>query len=468
MSDDNNIKQFNAADIVKYHQGLLTPKERHHLEKAALDDPFLADALEGYNTAGVNVSNDLNELKNRLNEKTSAGKVVSINTNSRTTFAWWKVAAMIILIGGSGFFVYRFAFFNSKQQEVAKLQNENIINPEIKNDSLVNPPTGTTTGSVSSGTVQNKGVVNSGTTLNQNNTSSVYIDDKNLSDKMYIATDTLSIAEFKKNREGSYTTSPPAPVTEKAGNADISTSDTRMLNNNNKTEADKKTIADDSYKQKAIVANQNKEEAIAGKTSGLAVNNNFRGRVMDAENNPLPFVSITNEGEKAGTYSDANGYFTLTSPDSVMNVQIRSVGFENNNVALRSNVNNNQVVLQENRSNLSEVVVTGNNTNSIRSQEMRKSNIKIEEPDPVDGWNMYDTYLVNNIIIPDEKIIKQIDGMVELSFDINKKGRPENIKIEKSLCKSCDEEAIRLVKQGPKWKKSKKNIRARVSVPFID
>ena len=468
MSDDNNIKQFNAADIVKYHQGLLTPKERHHLEKAALDDPFLADALEGYNTAGVNVSNDLNELKNRLNEKTSAGKVVPINKNIRSAFAWWKVAAMIILIGGSGFFVYRFAFFNSKQQEVAKLQNENIINPEIKNDSLVNPPTGTTTGSVSSGTVQNKGVVNSGTTLNQNNTSSVYIDDKNLSDKMYIATDTLSIAEFKKNREGSYTTSPPAPVTEKAGNADISTSDTRMLNNNNKTEADKKTIADDSYKQKAIVANQNKEEAIAGKTSGLAVNNNFRGRVMDAENNPLPFVSITNEGEKAGTYSDANGYFTLTSPDSVMNVQIRSVGFENNNVALRSNVNNNQVVLQENRSNLSEVVVTGNNTNSIRSQEMRKSNIKIEEPDPVDGWNMYDTYLVNNIIIPDEKIIKQIDGMVELSFDINKKGRPENIKIEKSLCKSCDEEAIRLVKQGPKWKKSKKNIRARVSVPFID
>ena len=120
MADDNNIKQFNAADIVKYHQGLLSSKERHDLEKAALDDPFLADALEGYNTAGVNVSTDINELKSRLNERTSAGKVVSIHTNSRSVFAWWKVAAMIILIGGSGFLVYRFAFLNNKQQEDRK------------------------------------------------------------------------------------------------------------------------------------------------------------------------------------------------------------------------------------------------------------------------------------------------------------------------------------------------------------
>ena len=99
---------------------------------------------------------------------------------------------------------------------------------------------------------------------------------------------------------------------------------------------------------------------------------------------------------------------------------------------------------------------------------MRKSNIKIEEPEPIDGWNKYDTYIANNLHLPFKKEDKQIDGIVELSFDINKKGRPENIKIEKSLCKSCDEEAIRLVKEGPRWKKSKKNIRAGVSVPFND
>ncbi len=58
MATDNNIKNFTAADIEKYHKGLLSAKERHDLEKAALDDPFLADALEGYAVAGENVSAD--------------------------------------------------------------------------------------------------------------------------------------------------------------------------------------------------------------------------------------------------------------------------------------------------------------------------------------------------------------------------------------------------------------------------
>src|SRR5687767_5750161 len=34
-------------DIEKYLHGELSPEERHALEKRALSDPFLADALEG-------------------------------------------------------------------------------------------------------------------------------------------------------------------------------------------------------------------------------------------------------------------------------------------------------------------------------------------------------------------------------------------------------------------------------------
>jgi hypothetical protein len=46
-------------------------------------------------------------------------------------------------------------------------------------------------------------------------------------------------------------------------------------------------------------------------------------------------------------------------------------------------------------------------------------------------------------------------------------GEPVNIKVEKSLCKECDEEAKRLIRQGPKWKlKKKKNNRVTVTVPF--
>ena len=56
MAIDNNIKNFTADDIEKYHKGVLSAKEMHDLEKAAMDDPFLADALEGYAVAGVNAT----------------------------------------------------------------------------------------------------------------------------------------------------------------------------------------------------------------------------------------------------------------------------------------------------------------------------------------------------------------------------------------------------------------------------
>ena len=48
MPENNNIQNYSAADIERYHKGQLTPEEMHAMEKAALDDPFLADAIEGY------------------------------------------------------------------------------------------------------------------------------------------------------------------------------------------------------------------------------------------------------------------------------------------------------------------------------------------------------------------------------------------------------------------------------------
>jgi hypothetical protein len=48
---------------------------------------------------------------------------------------------------------------------------------------------------------------------------------------------------------------------------------------------------------------------------------------------------------------------------------------------------------------------------------------------------------------------------------VNDVGEPVNIKVEKSLCAQCDDEAIRLLKQGPKWKK-KKNKKGKVTIRF--
>jgi hypothetical protein len=69
LSEEKKYKNYTAADIEKYHRGLLSPAEMNELEKAALDDPFLADALEGYGATMVNVSSDLSELEKKIRRK---------------------------------------------------------------------------------------------------------------------------------------------------------------------------------------------------------------------------------------------------------------------------------------------------------------------------------------------------------------------------------------------------------------
>ena len=93
----------------------------------------------------------------------------------------------------------------------------------------------------------------------------------------------------------------------------------------------------------------------------------------------------------------------------------------------------------------------------------RKDSAEIEEPEV--GWGNYNTYVANNIQIPENVRPKNTRSDVELSFDIDKTGQPINIKVTRSSqCKECDEEAKRLLKEGPKWKRKGKKSKATISI----
>ena len=48
MKKEKNNNQYSAEYIRKYLDGQLSDQDMQALEKAALEDPFLADAIEGY------------------------------------------------------------------------------------------------------------------------------------------------------------------------------------------------------------------------------------------------------------------------------------------------------------------------------------------------------------------------------------------------------------------------------------
>src|SRR5258706_3995347 len=119
MAEDNNIEKFTAADIERYHRGQLSAIEMHTLEKAALDDPFLADALEGFSIQGINISDDIAGLKKRLAEKTEPTKIIPITATGRS-FPWLRAAVMIVLVAGAGLLAYQFLFKAGKNDEIAQ------------------------------------------------------------------------------------------------------------------------------------------------------------------------------------------------------------------------------------------------------------------------------------------------------------------------------------------------------------
>ena len=108
MSENKIIKNYTAADIERYHRGLLSAKERHDLERAALDDPFLAEALEGYAVTGVNITADIAELKRRLAERSEDKRTAVVPINKR--FSFLKVAAAVVLMVGTAILVYQLMF----------------------------------------------------------------------------------------------------------------------------------------------------------------------------------------------------------------------------------------------------------------------------------------------------------------------------------------------------------------------
>ena len=72
---------------------------------------------------------------------------------------------------------------------------------------------------------------------------------------------------------------------------------------------------------------------------------------------------------------------------------------------------------------------------------------------PVGGFDQFYNYLLRNLRYPQEARKSNITGKVIVEFVVEKDGSisSQNIKVLKSPHKSLSKEAIRLIKNGPKW-----------------
>ncbi|MGC4037020.1 MAG: carboxypeptidase-like regulatory domain-containing protein [Chitinophagaceae bacterium] len=461
MSDKKTIA-YSAADIERYQKGLMSSKEMHALEKAALDDPFLADALEGYTDVPVNTTTDLALLNKKLDQRiaTEERKIIPLH---KSNFGWLRIAALFIIIIGAGLLTYNYVL-SPKKREAASLNKSDTLSNKTVNSSQqpvadkssdTMKQTEETTESPVTATKQEKEPVITKTKktetvdlsvpqkqfnsapASEGRAKDVAINDDNEIAK--VKADTISNLETAQSKKSGY------EIEYKYQNS--------------------KDLARDTRDKSALVRKSNSvSEPLEQKSFAKTKINYFRGQVLDANNSPLPFANVMILPDHIGTYTDAKGNFVLISPDSTLDVRVRSVGFENDTAKLFVGASANTIVLNNDTKNIPSTVLAGKKSFAVRKPG---DNMTVEEPEPADGWANYDTYLLNNIEISEEIKKKTTPSTeVELSFDVNDLGEPVNVKVEKSACKECDAEAIRLLKEGPKWKNLKTNKRGKLSFTF--
>ena len=187
------------------------------------------------------------------------------------------------------------------------------------------------------------------------------------------------------------------------------------------------------------------------RVEGLKVGG-IKGRVTDENGEPLMGANILVKGTVKGTVSDVNGNFTLDT-DGNKEIAVNYIGYEP--ITLPADTGKEMLIaMNESKEALNEVVVVGYGTE--RKKDLTGSVVRVEpltmpEPVPVIGFKAYKKYLKKNRIRPTDEECAKVKGEVVLTFRVDKKGRPVNIKIKNSLCASADKEAIRLVEDGPDW-----------------
>jgi len=464
LNEQSTYGDFNSDDIRRYLEGRMSPEEMHRMEKAALDDPFLADAIEGYQlNPDVNINSDLAELEARLTEKTLPSE--------KSNFGWWRIAAMFILVLGASIAAW---YLSKPAVDTNTLAKNEELRPLPHNDSPVQimpgllPADTTVTGNRNMGKQEDAMVK-----TDKVKTISPYKADTKSAGQPVIAADEEqvnkdhSMAAIEREKQAKQKSEPaniPAvpkePDISAAGRQSIPSKAEPMFEN--KADARKLTPASSDIARTAPSAKE------AGTTSTYY----FRGRVTDMNNKPVPYASVRISNSFKGSYTDVQGRFSLVSSDSILKTEIVSVGYNSKKITLMATPDPALIRLETSSTTLSEVVVTTGKSRvnkEVDQSDSSEDKSKMTFAEPADGWSLYEIYINNNLRVPMTQGTSPIKGAVTVSFYVDPdNGKLSDFRIEKSLGIQHDKEAIRVLKEGPPWDvfNSIKGIRASYNIIY--
>jgi TonB family protein len=431
MERSNKHRNHNLLKYLRYFGDHLTGREKHAFEKSIMQDKFEEEAFDGLSQLSYDeLRNDLSELENRLRTNDSKKRILFLPI--------FKYAAAVLLLIGVGTIVYMLSKSVEKISPLAE---------KIKPDTLFYravPP-------LLKDTTPKKIVAQQ---IRNENTEKIEIKP---SESPITFEETFAEEEAKKE-----------PIS----------ADEVVVLGYGVQERAKETAAKELRKD----TNPKVEFALIGRTAGVNISDDqkdkkvlirgtksmtgnsilIKGKVISSTDElPLPGVTITAEGTGTGTISDVDGYFSIEIPSNSEPVlDFSYVGYVTASVKATDS-ETLEVKMDEDLIALDEVVVIGYGTTKKADLTGAVSSVKMDEetandqpsvinPKPADGMKAFRDYVRNNIRYTNLPLFDKTQ-VVKLQFTIGAQGSLSDISVEKSAGEAFDNEAIRIVKEGPKW-----------------
>ncbi len=198
------------------------------------------------------------------------------------------------------------------------------------------------------------------------------------------------------------------------------------------------------------------------------------GRVTSTDGKPLPGANVVIKNTTQGTTTDSDGRYKLITVSKDASIVFSFVGFIIQEVKVNGQTTLNVSMMLQ-TSGLNEVVVVGyepfaepspplgataTKPNSQTSPTGEVFTIVEQQPEFSGGMQALGQYLSRNLRYPKEAQRNKTQGRVFVQFVISQTGDIRDLRVLKGIGSGCDEEAVRVVSQMPKWNPGKQNGKA--------
>ncbi len=407
--------------LEQYHGGTLPEALHHQLERHLLDCDLCSEVLDGLTLSdAAKTESDVRDINRRIAAKSrQQRKVVPMYLSD------WKVAAAVVLVLLSSVAVFYYNYQQVRERQGIAAQHEKAIQEAMGHREVPAPAAPETVAEAKPDTVR--------------------------------PTQIAAVTKSQPLRSPRARISPP--VLEEA---DLLASDMEEV----EVEIDMAELAE-SIPEKPVISQPAKlaevtfspppqhntllpestsvAKALQGRVAGVQVQQNkelgpnqVQGQVVDQDGTPLPGVSVIVKGTSRGVATDAQGNFVLTLPDDKATLVFRYIGYSTREKNIAANSGPITMDMQVDNRALSEVVVT---------RQHNPTPAPIVAAKPAVDHKAYRQYLTDNLrYSPDMP-----KGRVVIRATVTTSGSLENLEVVRGLCEPCDDEALRLVAQGPKW-----------------